>query len=111
MFSRLTRTIGTLLTRALDATGAGKRWDRQPRVVNLNQDILNGATVAAQRGAWFARNNPNVSSAVSAIVANAIGTGIRPRSRHPDPAVHARLHALFDQWQRQADASGRAGGF
>jgi lambda family phage portal protein len=111
MLSRLTRTVGTLLTRALDAAGSGKRWAAQPRVINLNADLLAGATLAAQRAAWFARNNPNVAAAVNALVGNAVGTGIKPRSKHPDPAVREALHRLWDRWERVADASGRPGGF
>jgi lambda family phage portal protein len=111
MLASLKRTISGLFTRALDAAGAGKRWANQPRVVNLNQDLLTGATVAAQRAAWFARNNPNVAAAVNALVSNAVGTGIKPRSKHPNATVSARLHQLWDAWERVADASGRPGGF
>lgn len=107
-FARLLRP---LLTRALDAAGAGKRWAGQPRVVNLNQDLLGGATVAAQRAAYFARNNPNVAASISAIVANSVGVGIKPRSAHPDPTIRDQLHRLWNQWERGADASGRPGGF
>ncbi len=111
MLSGLRRTIGTLLTRSLDAAGAGKRWAGKSRMVNLNAEMLAGASIAAQRAAYFARNNPNVAAAVNALVSNAVGTGIKPRSKHPDPAVRDALHALWERWERVADASGRAGGF
>lgn len=111
MLSGLRRSIGNLFTRSLDAAGGGKRWANGPRVVNLNADMLSGATIAAQRAAYAARNNPNVAAAVNALVSNAVGTGIKPRSKHPDPAVREALHALWDRWERVADASGRAGGF
>lgn len=111
MLSNLRRTINSLFTRSLDAAGSGKRWDRAPRVVNLNSDMLSGATVAAQRAAYAARNNPNVAAAVTALVSNAVGTGIKPRSKHSDPAVRDRIHALWDRWERVSDASGRPGGF
>ena len=97
--------------RALDAAGAGKRWPGGARLANLNAAMLSGAAISAQRASYFARNNPNVAAAVAAIVSNAVGTGIKPRSKHPDPAVRDRLHALWEQWQEQADATGRAGGF
>jgi len=111
MLGSLKRTIGNLFTRSLDAAGAGKRWAGQSRVVNLNADMLSGATIAAQRAAYFARNNPNVAAAVNSLVSNAVGCGIKPRSKHPDAAVRDRLHTLWDAWERVADASGRAGGF
>ncbi|RJF81883.1 phage portal protein [Azospirillum cavernae] len=111
MLSNLRRAFGTLWTRSLDAAGAGKRWAGASRVVNLNADMLSGATVAAQRAAYVARNNPNVAAAINAMVSNAVGTGIKPRSKHPDDAVRDTLHALWERWERVADASGRAGGF
>lgn len=111
MLSELRRTLGKFITRSLDAAGGGKRWGSAPRVINLNSDMLAGATVAAQRAAYFARNNPNVAAGVAALVSNAVGTGIKPRSKHPDPAVRNALHALWERWERVADASGRAGGF
>lgn len=109
--SFLSRLFKPLVTRALDAAGGGKRWANQPRIIALNQDLLGGATVAAQRASYFARNNPNVAAAIASIVGNAVGTGIKPRSTHPDAAVRNRLHELWDQWERVADASGRPGGF
>ena len=111
MLDTLKRTISGLFTRSLDAAGAGKRWAGQGRVINLNSDMLSGATVAAQRAAYFARNNANVAAGINAIVGNAVGTGIKPRSKHPDAAVRDQLHALWDRWERVADASGRPGGF
>lgn len=111
MLSALRRTFSNLFSRSLDAAGGGKRWSGAPRIVNLNSDMLSGATVAAQRAAYAARNNPNIAAAVNALVSNAVGTGIKPRSRHPDPAVRDALHQLWDRWEKVADASGRAGGF
>jgi phage portal protein, lambda family len=111
MLSGLRRSLGALLTRSLDAAGAGKRWAGKSRMVNLNAEMMAGASIAAQRAAYFARNNPNVAAAVNAMVSNAVGTGIKPRSKHPDPAVRDALHALWERWERVADASGRAGGF
>ena len=63
--SFLSRLFKPLVTRALDAAGGGKRWANQPRIIALNQDLLGGATVAAQRASYFARNNPNVAAAIA----------------------------------------------
>ncbi len=111
MIAALRRALGGIWTRSLDAAGGGKRWGGSTRMVNLNADMLAGATIAAQRAAYFARNNPNVAAAINALVSNAVGTGIKPRSRHPDPAVRNALHVLWERWERVADAGGRAGGF
>ncbi|MBN8957922.1 MAG: phage portal protein, partial [Rhizobiales bacterium] len=72
----------------------------------LNASILAGATTAARRAGWYARNNPWVASAVQGLVANAIGAGVKPRSLHPDPTVRERLHGLWRRWTDRSDAAG-----
>ncbi|MBF0095541.1 MAG: phage portal protein, partial [Alphaproteobacteria bacterium] len=72
----------------------------------LNGSIQSGATTAARRAGWYARNNPWVSAAVQSLAANAVGAGIKPRSRHPDAKVRNTLHSLWDRWTDRADAAG-----
>jgi lambda family phage portal protein len=92
--------------RSLDAAGGGRRWANAPTLPSLNSAVLAGATVSAHRAAYYTRNNPWIASAVDSLVSNAVGTGIKPRSQHPDPAVRDGLHRLWDAWQRRADAAG-----
>lgn len=94
--------------RSFDAAGGGRRWDKAGTVSNLNSAILSAATVSARRAGYYARNNPWVASAVASLVGNAVGTGIKPRSQHPDAAVRDALHAMWDHWVDQADAGGLA---
>lgn len=108
MLKALHRLLSPLWRRSIDAGASGRRWDGSGRVSNLNATILAAATPAAHRAGYFARNNPYVAAAVSSLVGNAVGTGIKPRSRHPDPQVRQTLHALWDRWVDQADASGMA---
>lgn len=109
---RITETVLDFLpgkkspTRSFDAAGGGRRWDKAPSLVNLNSAILAASTVSARRAGYYCRNNPWVASAVSSLVGNIVGTGIKPRSQHPDPKVRDALHKLFDGWQRRADAGG-----
>ncbi len=91
---------------AFDAAGGGRRWENAKTVDSLNAAILAGATVSARRAGYYARNNPWVVSGVQGLVSNAIGTGIKPRSRHPDAVVRNKLHALWNVWTDSADASG-----
>ncbi len=106
MWNRLRHALGFDKRRSFDAAGGGRRWENARTVESLNAAILAGASVSARRAGYYARNNPWVAAAVQGLVANAVGTGIKPRSRHPDPDVRARLHGLWNRWTDKADASG-----
>jgi lambda family phage portal protein len=106
MWSRLASFLGFARRRAFDAAGGGRRWEGAKGIEALNTSILAGATMAARRAGWYARNNPWVASAIQGLVANAIGSGVKPRSMHPDAAVRDRLHALWNRWTDRADATG-----
>ena len=87
-------------TRSLDAAGSGRRWPTagQGRVLSTNSDVQAGGQTVAQRASYYARNNSHASAAVAAIVAHAVGCGIKPRSKHPDPKVKAAIHDLWSRW-------------
>lgn len=106
MWTRLASALGLPRRRSFDAAGGGRRWEGVKTVDALNASILAGATTAARRAGWYARNNPWVASAVQGLVANAVGAGIKPRALHPDPAVRDRLHDLWRRWTDRADAAG-----
>ncbi|WP_254432658.1 phage portal protein [Magnetospirillum sp. SS-4] len=106
MWKSLLRAVGLDRRRSFDAAGGGRRWDGARTVDGLNGSIQAGATTAARRAGWYARNNPWVSAAVQSLAANAVGAGIKPRSRHPDAKVRDTLHALWDRWTDRADAAG-----
>ncbi len=94
--------------RAFDAAGGGRRWEGQRTVDGLNSAILSGATTAARRAGWYARNNPWVSAAVDRLVGNVVGAGIKPQSTHPGRAVRERLQLLWLRWTDHADPGGLA---
>jgi lambda family phage portal protein len=106
MWKSLLRAVGLDRRRSFDAAGGGRRWDGARTVDGLNGSIQAGATTAARRAGWYARNNPWVSAAVQSLAANAVGAGIKPRSRHPDAKVRNTLHSLWDRWTDRADAAG-----
>ena len=83
----LQRLLGRRNTRAFDAAGSGRRWESARTVDGLNAAILAGATTAARRAGWYARNNPWVAAAVDSLVGNIVGAGIKPQSTHPDRTV------------------------
>ncbi|TCT05390.1 lambda family phage portal protein [Tepidamorphus gemmatus] len=100
------RLLGIGRTRAFDAAGGGRRWESAKTVDGLNAAILAGATTAARRAGWYARNNPWVAAAVDSLVGNVVGAGIKPQSAHPDRAVREALQALWLRWTDHADAGG-----
>jgi lambda family phage portal protein len=106
MWPAIRRVLGLDRRRAFDAAGGGRRWEGAKSVESLNAAILAGATVAARRAGYYARNNPWVTAAVQGLVANAVGTGIKPRSGHPDADVRNALHLLWARWTDRADATG-----
>ena len=97
MWTSIRRVLGLDRRRAFDAAGGGRRWEQARTVDSLNAAILAGATVAARRAGYYARNNPWIAAAVQSLVANAAGTDIKPRSTHPDAKVRDALHALWAQ--------------
>lgn len=108
MFKSLLRALGLDRTRSFEAAGGGRRWEGLKATDGLNPAILAGATVAARRACWYARNNPWVTAAVESLVGNVVGAGIKPRSAHPDPQVRQRLQTLWLRWTDHADHAGLA---
>jgi lambda family phage portal protein len=100
------RALGLDRRRSFDAASGGRRWEGAKTVESLNAAIMAGATVAALRAGYYARNNPWVAAAVQGLVANAVGTGIKPRSTHPDASVRDALHGLWRRWTDPADGAG-----
>ncbi|SHK23410.1 phage portal protein, lambda family [Ruegeria lacuscaerulensis ITI-1157] len=104
----LHRLLGLARARGFDAAGGGRRWHGARTVDGLNAAILAGATTAARRAGWYARNNPWVAAAVDSLVGNVVGAGIKPQSTHPDRAVRERLQALWLRWTDHAAPDGLA---
>ena len=102
------KLLGLGNTRSFDAAGGGHRWESTHTVDSLNATILAGATTAARRAGWYARNNPWVTASVDSLVGNVVGAGIKPQSTHPDRAVRETLQALWLRWTDHADAGGLA---
>ena len=102
------KLLGLGRTRSFDAAGGGRRWETARTVDGLNAAILAGATTAARRAGWYARNNPWVATAVDSLVGNVVGAGIKPQSTHPDRAVREALQALWLRWTDTADVGGLA---
>lgn len=93
MWPAIRRVLGLDRRRAFEAAGGGRRWKGAKSVESLNAAILAGATLAARRAGYYARNNPWLAAAVQALIANAVGTGIKPHSAHSDSKARDALVA------------------
>ena len=79
MWKSIRHALGLDRRRAFDAAGGGRRWESAKTFDGLNAAILAGATMAARRAGWYARNNPWVAAAVDSLVGNVVGAGIKPQ--------------------------------
>ena len=92
---------------AFDGAGTGTRmtgWN--PSSASLNALLFGSGEMLRRRSRDMVRKNPYAESAVTKYVANAIGTGIRPRSLHPDPARRDAIQEAWRRWTDEADAHG-----
>jgi lambda family phage portal protein len=95
-----------LRVRRFDAAGGGRRWQGVQTFGNVNAEIAAASRPVGRRAGYYARNNPWCANGVNAIVAAAIGPGIKPQSQHPDRAVRETLHRRWQAWTDEADADG-----
>lgn len=92
--------------RAYEAAGGGRRWQG---ITGLNAPVAQSLAARGpvmQRARAAAVNNPHARQAVEVLACAAVGTGIKPKSQHPDAAVRERLDLAFEAWTDEADATG-----
>ncbi len=75
----------------------------------VNALLFRDATIMRSRSRDLVRRNAWASNAVDSLVANLVGTGIKPQSTHSDPAVKEKIQALWQEWTKEADAHGLCG--
>lgn len=91
-----------------EGAGQGRRWrDGQASYLGPNQVAWESIEVLRSRSRQVVRNNPHGAGAVGRWVSEAIGTGIRPLSLHPDEGVRKQLHAAWDRWVKSCDVYGK----
>jgi lambda family phage portal protein len=95
------------LTNSYDSAGQGRRaanW----QVSNSGpvSSSLPGLQTLRNRSRHAVRNDPYASGVIDKQVANHIGTGIVPKSQHPDAAIRAAIQTLWQDWTEESDADG-----
>lgn len=95
------------MTRAYDGAAKGRGtdgWSTSGK--SADAEISPAAAVLRDRMRDLVRNNPTAARAVSVLVNNLVGTGIRPRAKTKDKDANEKIDALFEEWQRFCDADG-----
>lgn len=73
---------------------------------SANQAILANLVTLRDRSRAATRNDGYAKGAIEKLVSNIIGTGIKPLSQAPDPAVREAIHRAWLQWTDESDADG-----
>ena len=108
----LKRLFGGLPKRRAGYEGAasGRRLGNwQPGDYGANALLFRDATLMRSRSRDLVRRNAWAANAMDSLVANLVGTGIKPQSTHPDPQVKEKIQALWLEWTKEADAHGLCG--
>lgn len=102
----LTRIANRFLGRSYDAAAGGRRWRGFHGMPELRSAQLAARGPISIRARALVANNALAASGAEAWTSALVGSGIKPQSAHPDPAVRAALNASFERWTDEADADG-----
>jgi lambda family phage portal protein len=75
--------------------------------VSANAAILGNLTTLRDRSRAATRNDGYAKGVIDKLVANIIGTGIKPLSQAKDPEFRKAVQALWLRWTDQSDADGQ----
>ena len=95
------------LRRAYDAAQKGRRTEGWRTAGNAaDAEIAAAGGLLRDRMRDLVRNNPLAARAVSVLVNNLVGSGIRPRAASADPALNELVDILWARWADHCDADG-----
>lgn len=98
--NRLASWLAPEMHRKFDGASHGRRTFGAGTFGRVNSEVSAAGQTLAARSAYLYANNPLVANAVGNVVAEAVGSGIRP-------SADTDLVARFDAWSDAADADGR----
>jgi capsid protein len=89
-----------------DAAGTGRRLQTWvPTTDSANAILFQDAALLRSRSRDMARKNAYAANGIEAIVANAVGTGIKPQSKIGESDLRQQIQSLWLEWTDEADAS------
>ena len=90
-----------------DGAGQGKRVQNwTPTSASINSILSSNSNVLRNRSRDLVRKNPYAANAINSIVANCVGTGIKPQSKCADAEFRKEIQRLWLNWTDQADYAG-----
>lgn len=93
--------------RAYDGAAVGRRTDGwRTSAGSADAEISSAGPRLRDRMRDLVRNNPHAAKAVSVLVNNIVGSGIRPRAATGADAADKAVDALWDEWSSVCDADG-----
>ena len=96
-----------MATPAYNSTGTGnatRGWDAVDAAINAL--IQGGGDLLTRQSRDMVRRNPWANNAAESFVSNAVGAGIVPQPKHPDPKTREKIQQLWLRSTDEADASG-----
>jgi lambda family phage portal protein len=77
-----------------------------PTSEGVNALLFGAGDTLRRHSRQAARENIWAGAALDSFVSDAIGAGIKPRSRHPEKSIRQRIHQTWNAWTDEADAAG-----
>ena len=90
-----------------DASGWGRRthsWN--PGNAGPNTIGVQTLDTLRSRARYTARNDPWAGNGIESYAANAIGTGIKPQSMHPNKTIKQKIQSAWLRWTDECDSHG-----
>ena len=101
---------GQFIQARYDAAQMGRRLGNwTPGVEGVNTLLFYDGNYLRTRSRDIVRQNAWAANGLDALVSNMVGTGIRPRFDHEDPAFKVKVQKLWHHWTEVADAAGIQG--
>ena len=90
-----------------DAAGTGRRLQTWvPTNDSANAILFQDAALLRSRSRDMARKNAYAANGIEAIVANTVGTGIKPQSKAMDADIRKTIQERWLEWTDEADSAG-----
>lgn len=94
---------GIMERRFNGALKGGRLRDWNPRSTDANAEIISALPILRDRSRDLVRNNPHAKSALSELVNNIAGTGIKVRLEHDNEAHEKLIQSVWKEWAESKD--------
>lgn len=102
------QSLGKVVARAFEGASLKDGWIPRRSGASANADHAADAPMLRARARSLVQNNPYARKALDSLVANVVGEGITLESKARRDPVRKGLQLVWDAWQAQCDADGRA---